>query len=555
MMKKLLCALVALALLLCAACGVGESLFVDNRETDKVYPERLNLRDQPTKNGAILGLYYTGTEVNVLAVENEEYDKVEVGGMTGYMASSYLIPQEEITARYGEDSGFGDGRAAEIDLNGMRMTSVPLRETTDNASASLATLNESSKVGLLGILDNWAYIWAETDDGRKLGYVPLDVLTDVGELKVSIISSGKTDKKTILYDAPTAKANEIMRLSNGTACFSLFGRKEGEWRRVRVGGVSGWIKYTQTANLYALGNQMRSVVPYYPLLMQTKNDTLLYQEKDDASSRYMTLGQGMYVELLAESDTYAYVRTSEGGAGAYDCGDFGFLPIANLSLAQASQSIGVAQADDEDLPVVVRGDPDNEKEIIGALCSGAQARITSYTQTDYIQISLGTLVGYVKKSQIRVLTTPGEPLSDRIPQRATAKTDVDIRVRPEVKADTVESIASGTRMYMLGKFGDWAYVLAGDSPSLDVTAQTADRAGFVPLAALNAPASTTHLTASVIKDKVNVRSEADSQNGAIIDKARTGELLLVTDYGNKWTGVVLPDGKRGYIMTEYLQFD
>lgn len=88
---------------------------MDNRETDKVYPERLNLRAQPTKNGAILGLYYTGTEVNVLAVENEEYDKVEVGGVTGYMASAYLIPQEEIAARYGEDSGFGDGRAAEID--------------------------------------------------------------------------------------------------------------------------------------------------------------------------------------------------------------------------------------------------------------------------------------------------------------------------------------------------------------------------------------------------------------------------------------------------------
>ena len=555
MMKKLLCALVALALLLSAACGLGENLFVDNRETDKIYPERLNLRAQPTKNGAILGLYYTGTEVNVLAVENEEYSKVEVGGVTGYMASSYLIPQEEITARYGEDSGFGDGRAAEIDLNGMWMTSVPLREATDDASAALASLNADSRVGLLGILDNWAYIWAETDDGRKLGYVPLDVLTDVGDLKVNIISSGKTDKKTILYDAPTAKANEIMRLSNGTACFNLFGRKEGEWRRVRVGGVSGWIKYTQTANLYALGSQMRSVVPYYPLLMQTKTDTLLYEKKDDASSRYMTLGQGMYVELLAESDNYAYVRTSEGGAGAYDCGDFGFLPIANLSLAQTSQSIGVAQADDEDLPVVVLSDPDKEDSVIGALCSGAQARITSYTQTDYVQISLGTLVGYVKKSQIRVLTTADEPLSDRIPQRATAKTDADIRFKPEVKADVVESIAAGARVYMLGKFGDWAYVTAGDSPSLDVEGKTADRAGFVPLAALNAPAGTTHLTAFVIKDKVNVRDEADSQNGAIIGRARTGDRLLVTDYGNKWTGIVLPDGKRGYIMTEYLQFE
>ena len=38
MMKKLLCAWIALALLLSAACGLGESLFVDNRETDKIYP-------------------------------------------------------------------------------------------------------------------------------------------------------------------------------------------------------------------------------------------------------------------------------------------------------------------------------------------------------------------------------------------------------------------------------------------------------------------------------------------------------------------------------------
>ena len=555
-MKKILCAFAALMILLSAAvCGVSESLFVDNRETDKIYPERLNLRAQPSKNGAILGLYYTGTEVTVLAADSDGYTKVEVGGATGYMATEYLIPENEITARYGENSGFGNGRAAEVDLTGMWMTSVSLLEETDESSSKLASIESGTRVGLMGVLDTWAYIRVDADGETKLGYVPLDVLTDVDELKVSIISSGKTDKKTLLYDAPTNKAKPIMTLSNGTACFSLFGRKEGEWRRVRVGGVSGWIKYTQTGNLYALGTQMRSVVPYYPLLMQTKSDTLLYQEKDDASSRYMTLGQGMYVELLAESDTYAYVRTSEGGAGAYDCGDFGFLPIANLSLAQTSQSIGVAQADDEDLPVVVLNDPEDENAVIGALCSGAQARITSYTQTDYVQISLGTLVGYVKKSQIRVLTTPDEPLSDRIPQRATAKTDADIRVRPEVKADTVESIAAGTRVYMLGKFGDWAYVLAGDSPSLDVTAKTVDRAGFVPLAALNAPASTTHLTASVIKDKVNVRSEADSQNGAIIDKARTGERLLVTDYGNKWTGIVLPDGKRGYIMTEYLQFD
>lgn len=555
-MKKILCAFAALMILLsAAACGMSESLFVDNRETDKIYPERLNLRAQPSKNGAILGLYYTGTEVTVLAADSDGYTKVEVGGATGYMATEYLIPENEITARYGENSGFGNGRAAEVDLTGMWMTSVSLLEETDESSSKLASIESGTRVGLMGVLDTWAYIRVDADGETKLGYVPLDVLTDVDELKVSIISSGKTDKKTLLYDAPTNKAKPIMTLSNGTACFSLFGRKEGEWRRVRVGGVSGWIKYTQTGNLYALGTQMRSVVPYYPLLMQTKSDTLLYRVKGDKTERYMTLGQGMYVELLAESDNYAYVRTSEGGAGAYNCGDFGYIPIADLSLAQTGQSIGVAQADDADLPVIVLNDPEKKDEVIGALCSGAEARITSYTQTDYIQIQLGTLVGYVPKNQIRVLTDAAEPLSDRIPQRATVKAEAELRARPEDKAAVSESIAAGTRVYMLGKFGDWAYVRASDTPAFDVNDPSADHAGFIRLSSLNAPASTTHLTAFVTKDKVNLRSEPNSQSGAIIGKARTGARMRVTDYGNQWTGVVLEDGKRGYIMTEYLQFE
>ena len=112
-------------LLSMTAAGVCESLFVDNRETDKIYPERLNLRAEPSKNGAILGLYYTGAEVENLGAENEEYTKVRIGGMTGYMATEYLITQEEAVRRYGEDSTFGEYRAAEVDLTGMWMSSLP----------------------------------------------------------------------------------------------------------------------------------------------------------------------------------------------------------------------------------------------------------------------------------------------------------------------------------------------------------------------------------------------------------------------------------------------
>lgn len=554
-MKKSLGALFAAILILAmSAAGLCESLFVDNQETDKIYPERLNLRAEPTRNGAILGLYYTGAEVQVLGVENEEYVRVEIGGMTGYMASEYLITAQQVIERYGENSGFGNCRAAEVDLTGLWMDSVDLHEQTDLQSETVATLENGAAVSLVGILNDWAYIAANTGAERVFGYVPLDVLTDVGDLKVSIISSGKSDTKTLLYDAPNDRADEIMAISNGTACFSLFGRKEGEWRRVRVGGVSGWIRYNQADNLYALGSQPRSVVPYYPLLMQTRGDALLLSVMGDSSKPYMTLGQGMKVELLAECGDYAYVRTYEGGAGAYDCGDFGYIALSDLSLTQTGESIGVAQVDDGDLPSVVLAEPDAQSEMIGALCSGAQARILSYTQTDYVQVQLGGMSGYIPKDEIRVLTQPDEPVSDRIPQRATAVEEIVLRTEPDDGAEEVETVASGTRVYMLGKFEDWAYVLAGDSPSLDVTGALGDQTGFVRLSQLNAPASTTHLTAFVHTDRVNLRDES-SRNGEIIGRVRTDMRLRVADYGNDWSCVVMPDGTRGYIMTEYLTFE
>jgi len=78
--------------------------------------------------------------------------------------------------------------------------------------------------------------------------------------------------------------------------------------------------------------------------------------------------------------------------------------------------------------------------------------------------------------------------------------------------------------------------------------------GFIELDALNAPASTTHLTAVVTTDKVNMRQEGSASAG-IVAKARLEERLLVADYGIEWTCVVKPDGKRGYLMTKYLDFE
>lgn len=555
-MKKAACIFLALFMLMgIMVSAEGETLFVDNRETDRIHPERLNLRSEPSKNGAILGLYYTGAQVNNLGAENEEYVKVEIGGVTGYMAAEYLISDKEADSRYGKDSGFGDCRAAEVDLSGMWMKAVQLSTEMTMESESLGTLADGASVKLVGILGDWAYIGATIDGESKMGYVPLDVLTDVGELKTCIVAGSRADTQTILYDAPNNKAKEIMKLKNGTACFNLFGRKEGEWRRVRVGGVSGWIKYTQTDNLIDLGNQPRSVVPYYPLMMQTKREATLYSVSDDAARLSMTLDKDMKVEVLAEREEDVYVRTFEGHAGAYDCGDYGYMKLADLSLAQTGESVGVAQADNDDLPVIVLEAAEADAAMIGALCGGAQVRIVEYTQTDYVQIAMGEVRGYVPKNEIRILSGDQPDVSDRIPQRAIAMEEISLRNKPSEAAKVGESIPLSSRVYVLGKFGEWALVRYAGSPNLSIEDAGEDHMGFVKIAQLNTPASTTHLTAFANTDKVNLRSEDSSTSGAIIGRARTGERLRVADYGIEWSIVVTPENMRGYMKTEYLEFE
>lgn len=555
-MKKMICMLLTVLLLLgMTTAAMGESLFVDNRETDKVYPERLNLRSEPSKNGAILGLYYTGAEVENLGAENEEYTKVSIGGVTGYMASEYLIARDEVVSRYGEDSGFGDYRAAEIDLSGMWMKEVNLLSSREDRADVLASLGHGTQAALVGVLDTWAYVCVPVDGVKIYGYLPLDVLTDVGELKVCIVAGSQADTQTILYDAPNNKAKEIMKIKNGTACFNLFGRKEGEWRRVRVGGVSGWIKYTQTDNLVALGDQARSIVPYYPLLMQTKKEAALLSAYGDEHKPAITLGQGMKVEVLAECGDDVYVRTYEGGAGAYDCGDYGYMSLADLSLAQVGASIGVAQVDNDDLPVIVLKEAEADSEAIGALCGGAQVRIVEYTQTDYVQIALGDLRGYIPKKEIRILSGDNPDISDRIPQRAITMEEIALRSKPSAAAKAEETVPVSSRVYVLGKFGEWAFVRAASNPNLGAEDTGEDCTGFVRIAQLNTPASTTHLTAFVNADKVNLRSEDSSTSGAIIGRARTGKRLRVADYGTEWSIVVTPENTRGYIKTEYLEFE
>lgn len=594
-MRKVAICLMLLFLALLTVSAYADTLFIDNQEKDKTDLMRLNMRTQPSSGSSVIASYYTGAEVTVLestpaaaatsepetapevteeaagsdvegtTEENPEtpaengkkadvaYVHVEIGGVQGYMSEKYLITADEARARYGENSWFGNCRDAEVDLTGMWKDNVTMVSSTGKNAVAVGTIATGEAVHMVGIVGNWAYVRKDAKEGNVFGYVPLDVVTETGSQKVYIISTNSPEQRMALYESPSVKSKSSMSLSNGTTCFMLFGRGEGEWRRIRVGSVSGWVLPSKKSTIVALGASPRSSIPYYPLVMETKSDALLYSAKGNKNEAYMTLGSQMRVEVLGESSDFLYVRTLIGGAGAYNKGDYGYIALSDLTLSISNSSMGVVQVDDQDMPVVVYHEPDTGSRILGALCGGSQVRLMDYTQTDFVRIGLNDLTGYVRKDSVRILTQETDALSDRIAQRGTAKQNIKLSDEPSRDSGEGAAVEAGTRMYMLGKFGDWMFVNADTTPNLNVTVQN-EQTGFVHITDLSAPASTTHLTATVRTDKVNLRSDPD-KTGDIIGRVRLGELLRVTDYGNQWTCVVTGEGKRGYIMTEYLDFD
>ena len=379
-MKKGRTILCFAAWMLVAGLSLAETRIVDNRDQDKAAPERLNLRATAASNGDIIGSYYSGTEVDVSEEEaTEGYVHVTVGGKTGFMSEEYLIEPDTYTAQYGTPQG----REGQVDLTGLWTTDETLRADAKSESDALASLSDGTSAQVFGFVGNWAYVKVHDEGADKFGYLPVICLTETGNSKAAILMGSDSDGSVPLHASPNAKSEEIMAVQNGTACVLLFGRSGRTWYRVRVGGVAGWVQNDPSTMIF-LSGAPRSSVPYYPPLMQVGKETLMTSHPGYNEEAYITLGEGMKVEILGvtKDEEYAYARTFEGSAGAYESGDFGYVPLKNLIATESIGSVGVAQADDGDIPVVLLNTPDKNGRVISALVPGAEVRIGEYTQTD-----------------------------------------------------------------------------------------------------------------------------------------------------------------------------
>ena len=154
----------------------------------------LNLRENPSKNSTILGLYSNGTSVQVLGL-SENWYHVQVDGKTGFMISS----------------GFSDR----------------LSYSSSNTGNSSNNTGNSSKENT---------VWNGPSGTHKTAEWPL-IIDDY----LAVVNNPKSTDRLHLRSSASEKATSLGKYYNGVRVI-VDGPVDGEWTKVIVGNLNGYMK-------------------------------------------------------------------------------------------------------------------------------------------------------------------------------------------------------------------------------------------------------------------------------------------------------------------------
>lgn len=197
--------------------------------------ERLNLRQRPDTQSAVLGRYYNGTVVRVLQ-HGATWCQVEVGGLTGYMMTSYLyfgagvVPTPAPTVSPSATYATVKNPVATQRLN--------LRDRASTSGKVLGKYYNGTRVRILRYGSDWCYV----DVNGLVGYMMTQYLSftsgSSGTMKAVVKNPVATQKLNLRLSA-SAESKSLGQYYNGTPVTVLeYGKT---WCRVEVYGVKGYM--------------------------------------------------------------------------------------------------------------------------------------------------------------------------------------------------------------------------------------------------------------------------------------------------------------------------
>lgn len=216
--------------------------------------EKLHLRAQTTEGAISLGLFYTGTSVQILEDAGEHY-RVRLIDMEGYMAKNFLQV---------------DGTPGKQDLtkltNGLMVEPTALYAFPSRNATSLGMHYAGETVEILGVAGTWYYVevggQGENAHMHQRGFMPGQVLkvSDYNAAQgqssytYAVVRNADEKVKQVMRSQPAWSSDALGMFINAAQVLVLDTLPEEDimplWVHVSIGGLEGYMLGEHLGRVY-----------------------------------------------------------------------------------------------------------------------------------------------------------------------------------------------------------------------------------------------------------------------------------------------------------------
>ena len=221
-----------------ATSFISTHAFAESDNLATVNATNLNIREQPTTQGKVIGTVKKGTNVQVLSKE-KEWAKISHDGKEGYVTLQFLgFSNGNPNVEQKQQLTINNGQKEEGIVTATRLN---VRNSPALGSSMIGYVQKNEKVTVLGKANGWAKI----EYKGKEGYVSLEFLKFGDAIQTPDTSGQKQLQPTIKNGAQevgTINATSLRVRSAANTSSSVLGNLKNGEKVTVLGKANGWAK-------------------------------------------------------------------------------------------------------------------------------------------------------------------------------------------------------------------------------------------------------------------------------------------------------------------------
>ncbi|MGH1305622.1 SH3 domain-containing protein, partial [Bacillus pretiosus] len=463
-----------------ATSFISTHAFAESDNLATVNATNLNIREQPTTQGKVIGTVKKGTNVQVLSKE-KEWAKISHDGKEGYVTLQFLgFSNGNPNVEQKQQLTINNGQKEEGIVTATRLN---VRNSPALGSSMIGYVQKNEKVTVLGKANGWAKI----EYKGKEGYVSLEFLKFGDAIQTPDTSGQKQLQPTIkngTQEVGTINATSLRVRSAANTSSSVLGNQKNGEKVTVLGKANGWVKisyqgkegYVSLEFVKIDGNTEEIKKPEQPKTSDAtiKNGTqevgtinatsLRVRSAANTSSSVLgNLKNGEKVTVLGKANGWA--KISYQGKEGYVSLEFVKLEAGKQEekpaedITNGTQEVGTINA----TSLRVRSAANTSSSVLGNLKNGEKVTVLGKAN-GWAKISYQGKEGYVSLEFVKLEAgkqeeKPAEDITNGTQEVGTINaTSLRVRSAANTSSSVLGNLKNGEKVTVLGKANGWAKI-------------------------------------------------------------------------------------------------